>query len=142
VSKKHRRVRCKKCGELFESLGKCVRCGRWLCDACFWGEGKEHIGNTCIGCDPGERRAAKPRQRKKTKPNCVIVEFKGQTVVIPLPRAKKAVDRFHELSDFQEGLVRLVLAATKESYRDHLPITIRAEQIPLTQLGQEWDGWE
>jgi hypothetical protein len=52
VTKKHRRVRCKKCHELFATLGKCMRCGRWLCDACFWPDGK-HVGNVCDDCRNG-----------------------------------------------------------------------------------------
>jgi len=131
---KHRRIRCKKCGELFETAGKCIRCGRWLCDGCFWPDGKR-VGNLCGDCHG-------KRQRKKTKPNCVCVEFKDQSVVIPLPRSKKAVEHFHELSDFQDGLVRLVLAAVNEAYCNHLSITVRPDRLALTQLGYPWDGWE
>lgn len=132
--RKPRRVRCHRCRQLFESVGKCIRCGRWLCDDCFWPNG-EHVGVWCADCKG-------TRQRKKTTANCVQVEFKGQSVIVPVPRSRRAVDRFHELSDFQQGLTNLVLAAVKESYREQLPITIRAERFPLTQLGPEWDGWE
>jgi hypothetical protein len=87
-------------------------------------------------------KARRVRTRTRTKPNCIVVEFKGKTVVVGLPRARANSERQRQHEEFEHGIVHLVLAAVAESYRNHTPITIRADRYALTQLGAPWDGWE